>query len=324
MAMMSGSDLVERKFDIEQTGDESCTVTRFNPREDYNPDGSITATVRPGLKVSIVDVAHPMAEERRYNPEDMLKLHIRLQGGVRIGGDHQHNAALSGGMMLMLAQPRDSEKLEIVAAEHERSITIACSRDFLDDLARQSGASLPPIVRNFTRGRSSVFALEPMALTLQTRRIAEEMLGSAQSSSFRHLMYEAKALELLCAALEAAVHRDSGDASIKQRDRSRVDELCALLQGDAGTTLSIGDLCRAVAWNETQMMESFKKVTGMTISGYRHQLAMDRALKRLSGSEAKIAEVALDAGYDHPGNFATAFRRTFGFSPRAARSMRHT
>ena len=87
--------------------------------------------------------------------------------------------------------------------------------------------------------------------------------------------------------------------------------------------MSIADLCRAVAWNETQMMEMFKKVTGSTISGYRHRLAMDRALKRLSGSDAKIAEVALDAGYDHPGNFATAFKRTFGFSPREARSMRH-
>jgi AraC-like DNA-binding protein len=46
---------------------------------------------------------------------------------------------------------------------------------------------------------------------------------------------------------------------------------------------------------------------------------MDRAYERLNKTDESIARVAFDAGYDHPSNFATAFKRVFGVSPRAVR-----
>lgn len=308
----------EEDFDFLPVDDGARHAVRLSLKRDPRAGGGEIAQLRPGLKLTTVDVVHPVMSRRRYASDDVIKVHVRLQGGAHIGGDHGNSTSLDGGSSLMIAQPRDSEKYETVMAGRERSITLACSRDFLSDVAIFASGTMPSIVRNFADGRSA-FAIRLMAPTLQMRRVAEELLDGGTRHGFRRMMQEAKALELLCMALDQAIDRQAGVPALRVQDRSRVDELCVILQSEAGARLSVGDLCRAVAWNETQMMECFKQVTGLTISSYRTRLIMDRAFDRLSNSDATISEIAFDAGYDHPSNFATAFKRTFGVSPRAAR-----
>lgn len=45
------------------------------------------------------------------------------------------------------------------------------------------------------------------------------------------------------------------------------------------------------------------------------------ALHALQTTDRSITEIAFDAGYEYAGNFATAFRRTFGFAPRTVRGQ---
>ena len=40
----------------------------------------------------------------------------------------------------------------------------------------------------------------------------------------------------------------------------------------------------------------------------------------LVAGEASITEIALTVGFEHPSNFAKAFKRTFGYSPTSVRS----
>jgi len=55
-------------------------------------------------------------------------------------------------------------------------------------------------------------------------------------------------------------------------------------------------------------------------SSYRQRLRLDQARRRLGTTDLSISEIAFDAGYEHASNFATAFKRTFGFSPKEARA----
>jgi AraC-like DNA-binding protein len=90
--------------------------------------------------------------------------------------------------------------------------------------------------------------------------------------------------------------------------------LCAILESVESGNLSIGQRSMLLACKETQVMECFKQVTGATISSYRHRLRMGLAMRRLCESDDSITQVAFDAGYEFPSNFAAAFKRTFGFS----------
>ena len=71
--------------------------------------------------------------------------------------------------------------------------------------------------------------------------------------------------------------------------------------------------------NDAKLCAGFKQAFGMTISAYTRHLRMQRAKELLEGSGLSIVEVALEVGYSHSSNFATAFKRHFGIAPRQAR-----
>jgi AraC-like DNA-binding protein len=159
-----------------------------------------------------------------------------------------------------------------------------------------------------------------MPLPQQIRLLAEDLIN-VRCSPFERLLREARSLELLSVAL---IHltQSSEMPPLRDRDHERVRQICLTIESEGSDLHSIKDLSRLVAWNETQMMDCFKRITGTTISSYRQRHRMQAAIARLRESDVSITELAFDLGYEHPGNFATAFKKTFGFSPKAARGRR--
>ncbi len=66
-------------------------------------------------------------------------------------------------------------------------------------------------------------------------------------------------------------------------------------------------------------MRGFKQLFGQTVFEYTQHLRMEMAKNLLESSEQSITDIAFEVGYEYSSNFATAFRRHFGISPRAAR-----
>ena len=125
---------------------------------------------------------------------------------------------------------------------------------------------------------------------------------------------------LLCVALSRLREGLDGPASpLRPREYKKVQEICDLFRRDPRCEFTIAELARRVMWNESRMMACFKEITGETILGYRQRLRLERALNQLRATNTPITQVAADAGYSHPANFATAFKRRFGYTPRDAR-----
>jgi AraC-like DNA-binding protein len=108
---------------------------------------------------------------------------------------------------------------------------------------------------------------------------------------------------------------------LRPRDVRKVQDICVLLEERFADPPTIQELVRQFVWNETQLMQCFRRVTGMTIFDYRQNYRMERSMQLLKGSRISVTEVAFEMGYEHPSNFATAFRRHFGISPKAARGL---
>ncbi len=277
------------------------------------------ATIRPGFSIVLTEVSHLTHERYEFLSQDHLKLHCKLDGSSLIRDDAEHSSVVESGRLSFLVQPPHTVKHEIVKPDtRTRAVTIVCSRDFLRELIPDS-EDLPSILLDYLRGPITQFCHRDAPLPLAMRAIVEDML-QLQSDRLTDLMLEAKALELLYLSLRQL----SGDGTadpIRPKNRQKVMELCEILQSGEGATMSIAQLCRQLAWNETQMMESFKQVTGMTISSYRQRARMDEALRQLRTTDRSVTEIAFDAGYEHSSNFATAFKRTFGFSPKMGRAQ---
>lgn len=315
-------DALAREFMPEQhtTSGTASSLVRLTTKEPKAHSGWCDISIlRPGLFVTAADVFHEHGTERRYGGGDLLKLHFCLSGGSHISGDHGVSYNVRGASLVCFTQPADSEKYEQVAAKaHERSVTLACTRDFISDIADNCSLTLPDRIVDFARGKPSPFLCEHLPLPLETQLLVEDLMA-ARASPCEHLLRESRSLELLSLALQH-LSTSSGAPVLCQRDHDRVRQICDVIEHEGSRTYTIKELSRLTGWNETQMMDCFKKVTGVTISSYRQRYRMEKAIRMLRTSDISVTELAFDLGYEHPGNFATAFKKTFGFPPRAVRS----
>jgi len=85
-----------------------------------------------------------------------------------------------------------------------------------------------------------------------------------------------------------------------------------LEQPDAAATIDAW--ADALAMNRRSFTRLFRRETGMSFAAWRQQACLSVALPRLAAGEP-VTAIALDLGYDGPGNFSTMFRRVLGVPP---------
>lgn len=276
--------------------------------------------VRPGLSIEASEWRFNGEQAFQVRGDDTLKLHFRVSGGSTLRLSDGTCFEVKPGSMSYLVHPEDAVKQEFIDGDIvDRSITYVCSKDFSRSLLDDYADELPKCVRAFVSGKSDWMAAGSVAMPTTTWPIVEALLRPEPETAFQRLIYEAQALELLHHALANILQIRPAATVIRERDRKRVRDACAMLE-DMGPPLSLREMSRLLAWNETQMMECFKRVTGTTISSYRNRVRMRNALHELKTTDLSVSEVAFNAGYDYPGNFAAAFKRMFGFTPRSAQS----
>ena len=93
-------------------------------------------------------------------------------------------------------------------------------------------------------------------------------------------------------------------------------QLCQdfLLAPDA--VAPIDDFADRLAMNRRTFTRLFRRETGLSFGEWRQRACLSVALPRLAAGEA-VTTVALDLGYEGPGNFSTMFKRRMGLAPSA-------
>jgi AraC-like DNA-binding protein len=273
------------------------------------------ACVRRGFSLTLADVINHERMACTVPSADFLKLHIQLDGHQVIGGPGMNDTPVHSGRMAYLAEPEAKLKNAVVDSGRLRTVTITCDREFVAPLL--STMSAPSALLHYVDEPGSLYRFQDAPVPPAMRLIAEQLI-SLPSGPLADLLMEAKSLELLYQWLNALSAAPAIEP-LSARNRDKAQALKEMLDTRDSVTMSIAQLSRDLAWNETQMMESFKHLTGVTISAYRQRLRMNRALAQLRETNRPITDIAFEAGYEHQANFATAFKRAFGLPPRRAR-----
>ena len=79
-------------------------------------------------------------------------------------------------------------------------------------------------------------------------------------------------------------------------------------------TATIDAWAAALAMNRRSFTRLFRAETGMSFAQWREQACLAVALPKLAAGEP-VTTIALDLGYEGPGNFSTMFKRVVGVSP---------
>ena len=132
------------------------------------------------------------------------------------------------------------------------------------------------------------------------------------------------------AAAEAAVriitieiHRAVGGSSIPNRYYGPLPGAIAqaqrLMDEHPEADWSVANLARSVRLSERHFSGLFRKHLRETPHAYHQRKRLERARRLLRDTNLSITDIALECGFSSSQNFATAFRRHSGLSPRAFR-----
>ena len=88
-----------------------------------------------------------------------------------------------------------------------------------------------------------------------------------------------------------------------------------------GTNSTIADAARQVDVHPTHFVRAFKNCMKCTPGDYRRLAKIQLAASKMAQSRLTIAEIAADTGYTDQSHFTRHFRRAFGITPGAFRSI---
>ncbi|RQO62443.1 hypothetical protein DBR47_04195 [Paucibacter sp. KBW04] len=256
--------------------------------------------LRSGLALSYSTLSHAHAPGQEVQAAAGLHLVMVLQGRLHLtfGGQAQRlgESGQAELALISLHRPARFERKDAAGlAEHRLSLQI--SQQWLD----QAGLRLPSRHLGAERPR--------MGRALQD--LGRGLLGQAQAGAatgLARLRLECQCLELLSEALSQA---EQGAAPSPPERMQLAREL---LDSGAADHWSLADIALELDLHENTLQRHFRAAHGCSVFEYlrRRRLARAHALLRQGAS---VAQAALEAAFESPANFATAFKKQYGISP---------
>lgn len=161
-----------------------------------------------------------------------------------------------------------------------------------------------------------------------TPRVAELIrqivTPQAFSPTLRNLYLEGRAVEIVAETISAVMHTDRRavpGSILRSHEIIRLRRAKDLIAESLTAPLSVELIARESGISASGLQRLFRMSEGHSVFEYVRRLRLDRAFQVLKGGETSVQEASAIAGYSNPANFATAFRRQFGITPREALAL---
>jgi len=143
--------------------------------------------------------------------------------------------------------------------------------------------------------------------------LAAEMFSPPVAGNATQLLLSAHAAEIVVHALfgERGIALDPA----ADLQRVRLQSVKARMDADLAYPWSIDELARNAGLSRRSFNQKFQMAYGESAIDYLRARRLDAARDLLIHQRLSVTEAAFRVGYAHPANFATAFRRHFGYSP---------
>lgn len=138
----------------------------------------------------------------------------------------------------------------------------------------------------------------------------------------RKIHMEVKSLELLTASLEQlSINKTGSDRQLlSDEDASNIQRAREYLLAHLDQQVTLKSLAREVGTNTFKLKTGFKQLHKVTVFEFLREERMQRARKMILESHEPVYKVASAVGYLNPANFATSFKKRFGYPPSKLRS----
>ncbi|WP_244619200.1 helix-turn-helix domain-containing protein [Rhizobium sp. 18055] len=287
-------------------------------------------TIRNGLTAHYSDVTNLCDLHTEAESAPHLGIKLFFQGGVSASIGNQdipmpHRLENSDHWIpsatLFYQQEQELFRRRATVGDRLRKLTIKIFPEWLEsgDVFGDAGAHS---LKLFTSTRLAARSWRPSAqlVALATQAIKPPPL----EPYLKRLYMESRALGIIAEAFSLLVDRRPTPAlatSLSASENKRLRRAEELLR-NCDSPPSLDELAVEAGVSVNTLQRLFHAAHGMTVFHYVRALKLGQARTALENDGVTIAQAAYLAGYTSPANFATAFKRLHGFSPREARSRR--
>lgn len=275
-----------------------------------------------------------------------LQLHAMATRALR---DHETHAALEPGLVCVMALEFDGN-IETTIDGQASPVEPLLGRERRPEGHLLNLARPVEIVRRLSRGTRQ----RTMSVTIPTSWLAEgaeARRGPIAEFRNRHLAHrrwqpsprlaeaashlltpriqadpllqaveaEIVALQIAQQALRSLVLPAS--ESLSERECTEAAMLAALIEAHLTHPLPLQALAREAGMSVRRANSVFLRAHSVSVPAFIRRRRLEKAKEGLERSTLSIAQIGYLAGYSSPANFATAFRREFGLTPKQARGV---
>ncbi len=148
-----------------------------------------------------------------------------------------------------------------------------------------------------------------------------QMQQTTYQGHLRELYLEAKAIELFLVQVQQLDGLPAlRPITLSARDIDCLYEVKNQIDAHYEQPGSLLDLARQVGINQQKLKHGFKVLFNTTVFGYVTEVRMEEAKRLLLDERLLVNEVADRIGYKHPQHFTAAFKRRYGYLPKALKS----
>ncbi|MBZ9558042.1 MULTISPECIES: helix-turn-helix transcriptional regulator [unclassified Modicisalibacter] len=266
---------------------------------------------RPGRGCQLVGsdlVVHRTYETHaRRDAPAHLSIIVMLEGRAELALD-EHRQAISAGDGLVLAYGRDQAlRARHVAQPRVRAVNLTLTADALAGDPRLAALARAPFEAPAT-------GMWRLSIPAGLHRSLGDWLDAPPPGDAGTLLSEGLALQLLACGVSQWPRATESPALLPWRDRRLLDRVRQRLEAQPGQPHSLASLAELACMSPSTLREKFRLAYGRSVFAYLRECRLALAHRQLRAG-LSVQQVALQVGYRHATNFATAFRQRYGVSP---------
>jgi AraC-like DNA-binding protein len=154
--------------------------------------------------------------------------------------------------------------------------------------------------------------------TESMRSVVRQIINCPFLGVTKRLYLQGKVFELMALQLDGILNQGNAapSPSLKSDTVARIHYAAEILRSHLENPPNQTELAQQVGIGHCTLNKGFREIFGMTPFAYLTRHRMEWAERLLRQTSCTVADVANQVGYANPAQFAAAFKRHFGMSPR--------
>ncbi|HAS45794.1 MAG TPA: hypothetical protein DCS93_35260 [Microscillaceae bacterium] len=257
--------------------------------------------------------------------EDLVEMSFHLKGTVSGKmDDFGEEVVMEENQQNLCYVPSKSGVFNFRGKQNYQNFEVHFTKDYFEQLAVRYPDLLADFYEKVVRREPAMLADTNLPITPEMRLIIHELLNQPLDRNLQRIFIEAKVLELLALQVEQAQNTPVIKAKSfinNTKDLNKIHEAKEILVARADNPPTIYELAKMVGTNDFKLKKGFKEVFNNTIFGFLLDFKMEKARNLLRETDKPTSEIAHLLGYSHPGHFTNAFKKKYGITPSAIRSI---